>query len=60
MNIVSSPRIQRGLKRIHTFLIGGIVCLIIAIGFLGWFLVDSNNVKNAISLNELKIKYEEG
>lgn len=53
MNVVSSPRIQRGLKRIHTFLIGGIVCFIIAIGFLGWFLVDSNNAKNAISLNDL-------
>ncbi len=53
MNVVTSPKIQAGLKKMRLILIWGIVCFIICIASIGWIYYLSSDTKDAVSLNSL-------
>lgn len=55
MNVVSSPTIRVGLKRIRVFLIFGIFFLAVAAGLGAWAYMLSTKQSNAVKLNSLII-----
>lgn len=53
MNVVTSSKIEAGLKKMKLFLIWGLLCFAICIVSIGWIYYLSSDTKDAIPMNSL-------